>query len=192
MAENGEAALNTSQPELLHMLWNLTVCCHSLMRKAMRCFSYFNFSSVFSTLVGRGIHSRLHLWVFTAWLPLKCRSFQVSFWWEHLLEFCVCVGRIWSHSGNLLLIRCNRQRVQHTEFLIYLRHCGMCHAKHSDCVYGYSAVCYNFFVSACCCQFGWGGCWLGRNVKRRARTIKFSTSGKHLCHTESTGCLKQG
>lgn len=38
MAENGEAALNTSQPELLHMLWNPTVCCPSLMRKAMRCF----------------------------------------------------------------------------------------------------------------------------------------------------------
>lgn len=42
MAENGKAALNTSQPELLHMLRNLPVCCLSLMRKAMRPLSLFS------------------------------------------------------------------------------------------------------------------------------------------------------
>lgn len=63
MAENGESSLNTSQPELLHMLWNLPVCCLSLMRKAVHRFSYFNFSPVFSVVGGRGMHSRLRLWV---------------------------------------------------------------------------------------------------------------------------------
>lgn len=41
MAENGEDALNTSQPELIHMLWNLLICCFSLRRKAL--FLFFSF-----------------------------------------------------------------------------------------------------------------------------------------------------
>lgn len=47
MAENDEATFNTSQPELLHMLWNLAVCCLSLMRKVICSSSFFRFLTCF-------------------------------------------------------------------------------------------------------------------------------------------------
>lgn len=69
MAENGEAALNSSQPELLHMLWNLTVCCPSLMGKAMLCFLPFHSLTCFLPVEADVATHTSHLYFFFFFYP---------------------------------------------------------------------------------------------------------------------------
>lgn len=111
MAENDEATFNTSQPELLHMLWNLAVCCLSLMRKVICCFlfPFFLYSPVLSLVGGGGTRSRPHLWV----LPAASQSAaEVGF-----LEAPAGVLDVRGPRSVL-----NRRRLQSSEFLNYNIH----------------------------------------------------------------------